>query len=302
MASDTQAQVDWTPVPLVIADLGGLVVLQAFVLVLSFSRMWTVVWKRSQDLLNWLDAHNQAFIDVQGVPLTVRHDNTKTAIIHGSGARGTVHPAYASYARQMDFRPDACEARCAQRKGKVERRGRDVQRLQVRHGEAFASLEHLRHACRERRLERARSLLNPLTGRSVYDSWRAEIPSLGALPATLPTPFDTSVRREVDDSSLVCFEGRQYQVPLLQTGRTVEVRGCADTVEIFSGRDLLVSYPRRTDCRILIDQSLYEGQGDDRVDSPVPLGRVGRAIALERSWEAPARSLDAYIDIVRRIG
>ncbi len=298
----SQAQVDWTPVPLEIAELDGLIVLQAFVLVLSFSRMWTVVWKRGQDMLNWLDAHNQAFLDVEGVPLTVRHDNTKTAVAQGAGSRGKIHPVYASYAHQLGFLTDACEAYCAERKGKVERRARDLQRLQVRHGEAFASLEHLSAACRERRLARAQSLVNPLTGRSIYDSWRQEVPTLKTLPASLPTPFDTTVRREVDASSLVCFEGRQYQVPFLQTGRIVEVRGCAEAVEIYSGRDLVATYPRRTDCRILLDQRLYDGEGDERVARPVPLGKVGREIALERSWEAPVRSLDTYIDLVRRLG
>ena len=56
-----QAQVDWVQSKLLsIDDLGGPVRLQAFVITLSFSRKWAVIWSARQDLLAWLECHNAA--------------------------------------------------------------------------------------------------------------------------------------------------------------------------------------------------------------------------------------------------
>ena len=119
---------------------------------------------------------------------------------------------------------------------------------------------------------------------------------------TLPEPFDVQVARRVSDDCLVAFEGRQYQVPFTFVRRTVHVRGCPGTVEIRAtdGR-LLASYPRGTDCRLLLDQRHTEGPGDDRVMPPTPLGKLGRVIALERSWKIPRRPIDTYLELVRRL-
>jgi len=55
----------------------------------------------------------------------VRVDNEKTAVVHGAGAWGRIHPAYRAYARTVRFHIDACPPRAPQAKGKVERRIRD---------------------------------------------------------------------------------------------------------------------------------------------------------------------------------
>ena len=58
---------------------------------------------------------------------------------------------------------------------------------------------------------------------------------------------------------------------------------------------------RKTDCRLLVDQSHYEASGEDRAHAPVPLGKIGRQIVVPRSWEiedAPRRSIDRYEELV----
>jgi hypothetical protein len=63
-----------------------------------------------------------------------------------------------------------------------------------------------------------------------------------------------------------------------------------------------VTYPRATECRILISQSLYDADlpADARVAKPMSLGRIGSLIVLKNSWEweAPKRSIDVYSDMV----
>lgn len=293
-----QMQIDWAERAVHVVELGGLVALRAFCLTLSHSRMYVVVWRPDAAMLSWIAAHNVALTELNGVAAYARIDNLKTGVAHGAGPWAVINPGYESYGKQMGFVVDPCLAARGDHKGKVERRVRDVEWLQVGKGEVFSSLESLQAASDERRLKRARKLVCPVSGRSFYDTWLDEVPTLKPLPMTLPAPFDTQVFRNVGDDCLVSFEGRQYQVPFPLIRRTVEVRGCSDTVEILSANKVIKTYPRRTECRLLVDQGCYEGDGDDRVHRPTPLGRVARSIVMERSWEAHARSIEEYAKVI----
>lgn len=297
----SQGQIDWTEHELNIADLGGPVSLQAFCMTLSFSRMWAVVWAVNQRMLNWIECHNGAFERVEGIPTTMRHDNLRTAVASGSGPWSLHNQGYLSYAKQMGFLPDACLPYRGDHKGKVERRNRDLKWLQIGRGEAFQSLADLQEQTDYRGLERSKKLLCPLTGKSVYESWIREREHLRPLPATLPSAFDTQVTRSVAADCLVNFEGRQYQVPNEFVRCEVQIRGCATTVEIYSGNTRLCVYPRGTECRILLDQTLYDAKSLDGAPTALPLGRVGREIVLPKTWEwqTPERSIDVYDRLLR---
>jgi transposase len=296
-----QAQVDWVESrSLIVEELGARPVrLQAFVMTLSHSRMWAVVWSVRQDLLSWLDCHNRALVWLGGVPATVRIDNLKTGVAEGAGAWAVLNQGYASYAKQLGFIIDPCRVRTPQDKGKVERRGHDVKHVMVREGERFATIAALQSATERRLLEHAHRLLCPVTGTPIHTAWQAERATLARLPMTLPQPFDVQVHRRVRRDCLVAFEGRQYSVPYDCAGGTVELRGCARTVEIYRGGACIARFPRHTDCRLLIDQAHYDGPAKGRVQAPAPLGRMGRQGVLPRSWElpaavAPTRPLEQY--------
>ncbi len=296
-----QAQVDWVQSrPLIVEELSDRPVqLQAFVMTLSHSRMWAVVWSIRQDLLAWLECHNRALTWLGGVPASIRIDNLKTGVAQGAGAWAVLHPGYASYARQLGFIIDPCRVRTPQDKGKVERRGHDVKHLLVREGERFASVAALQAASGQRIDEHAHRLICPVTGGTIHAAWRAEQAVLTPLPMTLPQPFDVQVHRRVGRDSLVAFEGRQYSVPYGHAGGFVEVRGCAGTVEIYRRGDRVACFPRHTACRLLVDQSHYDGVSDAPVIAPAPLGRLARRLVLPRSWElpqltAPAAGLERY--------
>jgi transposase len=299
-----QAQVDWVSGPMVVEELGGAVTLHAFVMSLSHSRMWCVLWSVRQDLLSWIACHNRALEFLGGVPASVRIDNLKTGVSSGAGPWAVLHPGYASYATQMGFAIDPCRAYTASDKGKVERRGRDLAWLAVDGGERFASLSVLQERTRDRVLERSARLVCPVTGRSVHESWQAERSALRALPPTLPQPFDVEVIRPVGRDCLVNFEGRQYSVPFAYVSRQVRVRGCCGRVQVWCEDRCVAEHPRGTDCRLLIDQAHYEGAGDERVGRPTPLGELARQIVLPRSWElppVPVRGIGHYEQMVRAL-
>jgi transposase len=100
--------------------------LHAFVMQLSHSRAFAVVWSECEDQLSWFSRHNRAFERLGGMPAVNRIDNVKTAISKGSGTWGEIHPVYRAYADSVRFHVDACAAGSPEQKGKVEHKVRLV--------------------------------------------------------------------------------------------------------------------------------------------------------------------------------
>ncbi|MBD3277786.1 MAG: IS21 family transposase [Candidatus Aegiribacteria sp.] len=297
----TQGQVDWFHVPVWIGELGGVVMLYAFVMVLSFSRKWAVVWSRSQDMLSWINCHNKAFDRLGGIPVSIRIDNLKTGVASGAGPWAVINEGYKSYADQTGFIVDPARPRKGSDKGKVERRGQDVKRIPLQKGDRFSTIEELQSVTDERVSGLSGEFICPVTGLSIEESWKKEREYLLPLPLSFPEPFDVQVSRKVNRELLVSFEGRQYEVPTRYYDRMVNVRGCAGEVKIFSSDgELLRSYPRHTSCRLLLDRTIDDFEGDNRVISPTPLGKVGQSIVVEKSWEweASRRAIDEYSEVV----
>lgn len=282
-----QAQADWSEFRGM--RVGGVLgTLFAFYLVLSHSRMEAIVWSEATDELAWLSVHNQALRRLGGVPAVIRVDNPKTAISQGAGPWGVINPRYATYARALCFHVDATRPRAPEEKGKVERRvlahkaGFDPRRESWRD---VAALQAATDVAVERS---ARRRICPATGETVWESFAAEQPSLQPLPALLPEPFDLVAQRRVGIDATVAFEGRTYSVPFRFADTAVEVRGCARTVQILAEGQVVAEHPRHTRSRLVIEPGHYEGEATERVEAPVPLGRMGRK--LQELWAlAPER-------------
>jgi transposase len=287
-----QAQIDW-------GDFGGVDIgrgpqmLHAFFMVLSHSRKEVVIWSSRMDQVAWHTVHNEALRRLGGVPAVLRMDNLKTAIVRGAGPWGEVNPAYRSYARAVGFHIDACLPGAPQDKGKVESRvGHTRQRIDPRR-HRFDGLADLQAWSDQRLDASARRRCCPATGRSVHESWLGERRYLQALPI-LPMPFDVAVTRPVQRDCLVNFEGRSYSVPFVLAGRTVEVRGCAEVIQFFHDGRMVAEHPRHTAERLLIEPAHYEGPGTDRVEPPVPLGKLGRRLQEIVMTPVQQRPLDLY--------
>ena len=179
----------------------------------------------------------------------------------------------------MGFHLDACELRTPEQKGKTERRVGDCKGLDVqgRHFDGLTGLQSWTHADR---VDCATKRICPATGLSVAASCEAEKPFLRPLPELLPEPFDLVKTVPVYKDCAIHFEGRTYLVPFSCVGREVEVRGCSGLVQILDPQTaaVLISYPRHTQERILIDPVCYEGPGTAGVLPPKPLGRMARKL------------------------
>lgn len=287
-----QAQADWAEYRGV--QLGGAeVVLYAFLVLLSYSRMSWVVWSLRKDSLAWLHVHNEALRRLGGVPAVIRVDNEKTAVSRGAGAWGMLHPSYQAYADTVRFHVDPCRPRCPGDKGKVEREVRDQRGVGDPRRRSWADLAQLQAHTDGRCEQRARQRICPATGDSIWASYQAERDQLAPLPL-LPEPFDLVRQRRVAIDATVHFEGRTYSVPFRYVDRVIEVRGCADVVQMWCDRTIIAQHLRHTRAPLQIDPRHYEGAGDDRVEAPVPLGRMGRRLAEIRAMPPAQRPIDQY--------
>ena len=287
-----QAQADW-------AAFGGVQIadapcdLYAFRLKLSHSRRAATVWSPRKDQLAWHRVHNEGFRRLRGVPAVVRVDNEKTAVSRGAGAWGTINPAYRRYAETVRFHIDACAPRAPEAKGKVEREIRTQRSWAVPGWRHWDSLEQLQAWSDAQDDTLAQRRICPATGTSVWDAWHAEQAWLAPLPL-LPEPFDIAVIRPVGLDCLVAFEGRSYSVPFPLVTQRVEIRGCADTVQVLAGGDVVAIHPRHTQERLLIDPRHFEGASTPEVVAPLPLGRMGRRLAEIAALVPQQRPLDLY--------
>lgn len=288
-----QAQADWAAFPQV--WLGGVRRdLVAFLMQLSYSRAWALIWSERKHLLAWLAAHNAAFVRLGGVPATVRVDNEKTAVIAGAGAWGIRHPTYARYAQALRFHIDLCPVRSPEAKGKIERRIRDGRTGCDPYHRHWNSLDELQAHSDARSLKTMARRLCPATGTDVLSAWALERAHLSPLPEPLPEPFDLAVTRRVASDCTVAFEGRTYSVPFALVGQRVEVRGCARHVQILAGNDVVAAHPRATPERILLDPAHFEGESTETVRAPAPLGRLGTRLAEIAALTPEQRPLDLY--------
>jgi transposase len=288
-----QAQVDWGEFQRV--DVGaGPQTLYAFVLVLSHSRKEVLIWCRCMDQLAWHHAHTEAFRRLGGVPAVLRLDNLKTAVGSGAGPWGQLNEAYRAYAKALGFHIDACLPRCPEDKGKVENKVGVLKRHLRLEGRTFDGLECLQSWTDDDLDRWAQRRVCPASGQTVQETWRQEQARLRALPPVLPLAFDLAVTRTVQKDCTVSFEGRTYSVPFLLCGLAVEVRGCAEVVQVLHDGRVVAQHPRHSRQRILLDPGHYEGPGDERVMAPVPLGRLGRRLQEIVEQPVEQRPLDLY--------
>lgn len=291
-----QSQTDWAEFPRVTLNL-EYTPLSAFVMCLSHSRMVAVIWRTSKDQLSWLESHNEAFCRLGGVAAVNRIDNVKTGIAQGAGSWGRINQVYRTYARTMGFHVDACQPSSPNAKGKVESKVR-LSRLRLNPGKrCFDSLEQLQEWTDRRIRQWSEQATCPVTGKTVRASWEAERSLLREV-GHYPQPFDVVVTRPVGRDCMVSFEGRSYSVPFRYAGQLVEVRGCADTVQIWAEGGIQQEYPRHSEERLLIDPSCFAGDATDRVLPPLPLGRMGSRLQEIVAMPVEQRPLDLYASLL----
>jgi transposase len=232
------AQIDWGE----FGDVFGIGrAVHAFVLVLCYSRLLTVVFTFSQTLEAFLRCHEQAWAFVGGVARECWYDNLATAVAERQGRLVRFHPRFLAYAGHHGFRPVACTPNRGNEKGRVEDAikylrgnfwpGRTVRDLADLNAQAQAWRDTIANQ-REHRVTR-------------------KIPSLHVAeerPHLLPLreSYDTDEVRSVvvPPTFRVAFDGNRYSVPWRLVGKPLTLRADADTVTCWYGTHPVARHPR----------------------------------------------------------
>lgn len=203
-----------------------------FRLTLSHSRhaYEEAVW--DQRIETFLRLHERAFRDLGGVPLVIRHDNLKAAVVRACLYDPDVSELYGAFAAHWGFTPLPSQPRHPQENGKQERSGGYVKDNALK-GRRFDSLDAHNTFLHHWNRTVARLRIHGTTRRQV---WRHFVEvEQGALQpcATEAFPLFRNGTRTVHVDGHVEVAGAFYPVPLALLGQRVRVQWDDHLVRVF---------------------------------------------------------------------
>ena len=199
------------------------------------------VW--DQKLETFLRLHERAFHDFGGVPLVVRHDNLKAAVVRACLFDPDSHEVYLAFAKHWGFTPLPSQPRRPQENGKQERSGGYVKDNALK-GRRFDSLPAHNAFLQQWNRTVARLRIHGTTRRQVWTHF-VEVEQ-GALQALAGEAFGlfSAGERTVHTDGHVEVAGAFYPVPLALLGQRVRVHWDAHLVRVFQGETLVAVHAR----------------------------------------------------------
>ena len=203
-----------------------------FSYLLGYSRRQYLRLVESMDLLTTLREHVQAFHHLGGVARVCLYDNFKAVVLRRDADGPLYNPRFLAFATHYGFKPQACQVRRPQTKGKVERKFCYVE-TSLLNGRTFDTLEHLNEVTAGwlQSVADVRSLRD--FKESPRERHQREQPHLLPLPGC---DFDTAlvIYRHVNVEGFLAYRSNFYSVPWSYIGQVLPVRVTADEVIIYS--------------------------------------------------------------------
>lgn len=227
-APGQQGQQDWSPYTLPFTEAGEQTV-QAFSLILGFSRRHFVSFTESQDFYTLIRQHVDAFEHFEGVPDEILYDNQATIVLRREAGLPIYQPRFLSFATHYGFRPHALQPRCPKQKGKIERPFQYIEG-NLLSGRELKNISHLNEFALWWMANTSDLHIHDTTGERPIDRFTREVEHLHPLPHQ---PYDTAEvgYRVVSDAGFVVWETTPYAVPYAHVLDLVIVR--ATDAEIF---------------------------------------------------------------------
>jgi transposase len=213
-----------------------------FRLTLSHSRHGYEECAWDQRVETFLRLHEHAFHELGGVPLVLRHDNLKAAVVRACLYDPDVSEGYAAFARHWRFTPLPSQPRHPEENGKQERSGGYVKDNALK-GRRFDSLEAQNAFLRHWNRTIARLRIHGTTRRQV---WRHFVEAeQGVLQpcAAEAFPLFRNGTRTVHVDGHVEVAGAFYPVPLALLGQRVRVQWDAHLLRVFHADALAAVHP-----------------------------------------------------------
>ena len=280
------AQIDWGE----FGDVFGIGrQVHAFVLVLCYSRLLTLVFTFSQTLEAFLRCHEQAFAFVGGVVRECWYDNAATVVAERAGKLVRFHPRFLAYAGHHRFRPVACNVGKGNEKGRVEDAIKFI-RGNFWPGRTFRDLADLNAQAQAWRDGIANQREHRVTRK--IPALLAAAERLHLLP--LHDPYDTDEVRSVlvRPSCRVPFDGNRYSVPWRLVGKPLTLRADVDTVTCWYATHPVARHPRCWQ------------RGQDIVNPAHAQGLLATKPGARAQWQVQAvaqlgPAARQYLDVIR---
>jgi transposase len=169
-------------------------------------------------------------------------DNTSVIVADGTGENALFAPEMVAFARTLGFEFRAHEQGHADRKGRIERPYRWIERNFLP-GRRFRDFDDLNRQllawCREVANQKPKRVL----GMSPEAAYVIEKPYLRSLPAVLPPVYEV-FERVVDLYGYVSVDTCRYSAPEKFVGKTLTVYKYPTEIQIFKRGTLLATHPR----------------------------------------------------------
>jgi transposase len=276
-----------------------------FVMVLGHSRHLFAKISFDQRIETWIRLHVDAFAFFGAVPEVIVPDNLKAAVIRaafGVDDVPSITRSYRELARHYGFKVDPAPPRSPQKKGKVESGVKYVKKNFMtawNPGDIDTANTQLAQWC----VEVAGARTHGATGKAPHVVYLAEEKA-----AMLPLPaerFQLVVWKQVtvQRDSHVSFERRLYSVPWRWMGKTVWMRVCGDSIDIYGDDERLATHSRRGTARYsTVDNHLPDYRVDYRHRDPeVWRQRAAQIDPAVATYINDVFDLDDVVDHIRRV-
>ena len=210
---------------------------------LSHSRAFLVRAYPLQTHEMLFDAHWHAFRVFGGVPGRGIYDNMKTAVDRvGRGKQRDVNARFRAMTSHYVFEPEFCNPAAGWEKGQVEKNVRDSRHRLWQVMPVFSDLDELNQWLEERCIALWSETAHGTLPGSIADVWRAEQPTLMALPPAFDGFVEHSKR--VSPTCLITFERNRYSVPASFANRPVSLRVYPDRLVIVAEGQTVCEHQR----------------------------------------------------------
>jgi len=236
-------QVDWARMPDPIADAyGKLRPVYAFVMVLGYSRMLTLVFSFRTRLVDFLRCHAEALAFFGGTPRTIVYDNLKSVVLSRRGAEVTFNPAFLPFADRYEFRPLPTWPGEPHEKGLVERPILYI-KTNFWAGRKFAGMEDLQEQGNNWRDRTCNVRMHSGFDERPIDRFEIERPFLLALPDE-GYQAEEILFAKASRWGYVRLDGNDYSIPLILAGRRLAAKLDATSVRIYDQGRLATQHAR----------------------------------------------------------
>ena len=210
---------------------------------LSHSRAFLVRAYPLQTHEMLFDAHWHAFRVFGGVPGRGIYDNMKTAVDRvGRGKQRDVNARFRAMTSHYVFNPEFCNPAAGWEKGQIEKNVRDSRHRLWQVMPVFNDLDELNQWLEERCIALWSETAHGTLPGSIADAWKAEQPTLMALPPAFDGFVEHSKR--VSPTCLITFERNRYSVLASFANRPVILRVYPERLVIVADGETVCEHPR----------------------------------------------------------